>query len=84
MWQFQIRHQLYVTRDKRDISSVWKGSVTRDWRIEWNCTVPHDQLKFLKEDVVSSDKSKLTAEPTQRIEVIFIWENNANTESQGS
>ena len=35
----QIRHQPCVTRDKRDISSVWESCVTRDWRIDRNCTV---------------------------------------------
>ena len=43
-WHFrrQIRHQLFVSRDKRDNSAVWEGCVTRDWRIEWNCTVCSD------------------------------------------
>lgn len=39
------------------------------------------RLKFVK-DVVPSDKSEHTAEPTQRIEMIVIWDSNSSTESQ--
>ena len=52
MWQFQIHHQLYVTRDKHDISSVWKGSFMRDWQIEWNTTV---LSSFLDDDNLDTE-----------------------------